>query len=248
MEIIVTFASTWWIADCYCRSVVMRGLVFMAVGLLWGCTGKPVPEVPSLAPPNPDEIDFMSGTSVPGDVRGGPGAVEPGAQVWLAPLDQPVAPTVAAAAADGSFATMMMVFPGEEVRIQARLDDLRSDPVDVLVGAGAIVRPSADCLTLSPALELAMGEVAVGDSATASIEVDNACGAEVQIGGIRLRAPSTSVFIDTIGPLVVADGTTGTIDITFRPDASGLSEEVVILDVTAPEMDRRPVTVFGFGQ
>jgi hypothetical protein len=219
----------------------MRRFAYIAV-LLVGCSVSPIPDPPNLQPPDLSRIMVETGTSVPG-LLGEPGAVEPGADLWVVNLDTMEPPVTIVTDPDGGFDSGgIPAFVGQELRLQARMGALRSDPVDFLVGGGEIVRPTASCLVLEPTLELALEA-----EMTTSIQIANDCGSPARIDAIRLRAPSAAIAIETASPLDIADGGSATIDIFFRPDASGLLEEIVILDVTLPEIDRRVVTAFGVG-
>ncbi len=213
----------------------------LAIALLTACGVTPVPEPPNLSPPDASLITFETGTSVPG-FTGEAGALEPGADLWVANLDSMEPPVVITPEADGSFDATgsVMAFPGQELRLQARMGDLRSDPVDISVGGGEIVRITADCLFLEPDLEAALVP-----GSTTSVRIDNACGAEARIEAIRLRAPEPLITVETAAPLVIGDGTSATLEISLDASASALTEEVVILDITAPETDRRAITVYG---
>ncbi|NOY93984.1 MAG: hypothetical protein GXP55_22605 [Deltaproteobacteria bacterium] len=216
----------------------MRFFVYILI-LAAGCVGTPVPEPPNLTPPDPALVEVNVG-SVPG-ITGQPGALEPGTELWIANLDNMDPPTRIPTRDDGSFRDDSFVAaPGQELRLQARRGAERSIPVDVRAGGGEVMRPTAGCLVLRPALELNLD-----DPETASrVVIENGCGVDARIDDIRLRAPSASIRVDTAPPLMIPDGASANITLSLLPDATGLTEEVLILDVSAPETDRRPVTVF----
>lgn len=220
-----------------------------------GCDINPVPEPPSSAPVDPPdteqvtlEPDFMMGSDDV-DVRGGPGAASPGHQVWAVNLDGTAPPTVTDVNDDGSFAMTLSGFAGDELRLQVRLQERRSDPVDVIVpatGGPAIIaeRPLAGCLLLDPPLELLLPKPEGTEPPAAVLVIENRCDADVVLGDQRLRVASP-VFAIEAADAVIAPGGFG--QVVVRAYGEPGTEEVLLLHVDAPEAERRPVTLVSQG-
>jgi hypothetical protein len=171
-----------------------------------------------------------------------PGAVgPPEATLYLVNLDTDTDPVEVTPEHDGSFTSIIAGEAGEEIRIQVRLDDQRSIPVDFWILEHGIIpaeRPLAGCLTTSPAFELE-----ASGPGRATIDIVNDCDEQVDLEGIRSRRAASGLII-TSAPTGVAPGTRDQIEISFDMPWSTGSEEVVLIEIAAPRSDRRPITVF----
>jgi hypothetical protein len=220
-------------------------------GLAAGCVVSPVPQPPPLG------LD-VEGTTMDVDacpacdvrlveVRGPAGSVTgDGVELWVVNLDSTARPQTHPVEDDGSFAVMLEAAPGQELRFQARREEQRSDPVDI-VGAedGSVTLVShalEPCFSLEPRLELDFGVLA----GPRSIDLASDCEAEVEIE-VRLRAPSTA-FVIGESPSSLSSGEAGALTVT-RPSGmpDGLTEEILFVEVVAPERDRRAVTLIATG-
>lgn len=225
---------------------LLGALLFFSCGLT-ACVATPIPDPPSLDPPDLDRI-YEAGTSAGEiDIDGMAGAVDPGAVVVAVNLDAMDPPVRVEADIDGGFSMIVPGFPTHLVRMHAELDDARSPPVDfVATGGGTPVPfdpPLADCLTIP--VELAFGRVAIGATDTVSIPIANDCAADVEIDAIALRVPTAGLNVVTAAPLTVAASTEAVIEVEVAPASAGPLEEVLLLSIAAPEMGRRAVTLRG---
>lgn len=210
-----------------------------------GCVGTPLPQPPALEAPRAERIDYdVTGSTL--RFFGAPGTVAPGIPtLWVVDLDAAEDPLLVPVAADGSFASGLAVRDGDEIRMQARDGDARSRPVDVRVPvSGEIVRPTEGCLLLDPPFELRFDDTSAGAGSEGVILVTNTCGVEARIETADLRRPARFAVSTTV-PLVIPDGGSAELTIEFTPGSSGLHEEILFLQVSSPEADRRPITLEG---
>jgi len=219
--------------------VLVRLIAALLLCVLPACVGTPVPQPPALEEPDPTQL-FNAST---GGFIGGPGAVPEGDQLWIAPLDVPVDPVLTPVEPDGSFTSSLSVEPGQEVRIQARGGEGRSRPIDLIASNPAeIVRATEGCLLLDA--ELLFPTTRAGDSAERNLRVSNECGSDVTLT-LALRRADAQWDTGAPGAMTIADGEARDLPITYRPDTIGLNEEILFVEVTAPEADRRVVTLSG---
>jgi hypothetical protein len=218
-----------------------------AVGLwLSGCGVSPQPE-----PPGIDITRIVldqAGANVV--LQGSPGAVTPGASV-LTSLDlSSTAPASSiSVAADGSFSVTSSGALDDEYRLQAFADELRSEPVDVtgvmgFVAGGHVAaapRPLVDCFLLDPALEL--GPLAAG--ASAKVTMTNRCAGDVTVGGVTVRIGSAWSVAAPAMPIVVPVQGTASFTATYAPHPGDALDDVVFVEISAPEVGRRPITLRG---
>jgi hypothetical protein len=217
----------------------------LAVGLFAaGCVISPKPEPPE-AEPSLDLGATVVDTQVIGnlDLRGEPGAAgPPGATVRAYPLgsDAPMQETTVAA--DGSFLLEGLAFDGEEVRVQVLTSTSRTEPVDLVMDLTwgppvPATRPLADCLELTPALELDLAE-------QQAVQVMSTCAEDVTLAAPapRRALPELELGADQTWPVTLAPGEQLTITVVLTA-APGFDEEIFFIEATAPTADRRPITV-----
>lgn len=227
----------------------MKGWLLLLAGL-GGCTVSPVPEPPTL---DPTQLD---GTPVGCDAicvprvmtfTGRPGAAPAGVALWGGSLDEDLPASTTTVAADGSFAFDVEGLPAHEFRL-AVLDGA-SLPVDVVVADDHTValapRPFAACLSVRPEVELDFGAIDPGGSAPGDVVLENDCDDDVVVEGARVRASGSAFALDDAGPFTVAAGARESVRLTFAPAEVGVAREAVVLDVSAPERDRRAVMLVG---
>jgi hypothetical protein len=224
----------------YLRHVV----ALMPIVMVTSCGISPKPEPPDSVP----IIDLSQVTAQePSDgnplaIEGGPGAADPpGAVVRATNLDSQSPPLDGEVAEDGSFSLDLELMFGDEIRLQVIDGAHRSEPADFVVGSGKSPalppsRPLENCWRLSPAKQANVETVS-------SIVVRNDCEEEVSVEAPWSRR---SVAGLTIGdaltwPAVMAPG--ASITVTFEVPPAEF-EEVVFLRSTAPETDRRPITLY----
>lgn len=227
-----------------------RWLALVAMALV-GCGVDPIPEPPA-TPKLVGDVVTEPCTACDGQTRihAGPGSALDADTIWVADLDRPSPFAVAPVAADGSFEVFIGAIEGDELRLQARRADLRSVPVDLTMPASGVLepaeRPLADCFTL--ALELALDDTQVAQSSATTVRVEHDCAAPLTVDSIALRAPSVDLSVSAPGtPIVLAPGDFLDVAVDFHPTTTGLREEVLIVDVSSPAVDRRAVTLFGHG-
>lgn len=218
------------------RSTLHTWLALLPL-LLWGCVGTPQPDPPNL---DPHLVDL--GTERGGEVTliGSPGAVTPaGATLHITNLDSDLPPVVVAPAPDGSFSTAIPGAADDELRMQVRHEDRRSIPRDVLVledGLQLAVRPLADCFTTEPHLELAAPL-----SGTVDVTLVNDCDEALEISRVEPRTAGSGLSV-IAAPGEVPPGSSATVTLELSPPWSEGSEEILLIEVAAPEPDRRPIT------
>lgn len=215
------------------------GAVFRVLPILFACcTVTPVPDPPNL---DPDLVTVNVEGSVP-YVVGDVGSADPLAEAWGVDLEGGSAAVTAAIGADGSFRLGPLGRPGGEIRLQVRTASARSEPIDASVAPGIlapVTRPLDDCLTIAPPREAAL-------AATTVIAIANGCSGELVVDAIRLRAPVPAITIETAAPLRVAAGASAEIRVALTPGPTPI-EEILFLDVSAPEPERLPITLFRLG-
>ncbi len=184
-------------------------------------------------------------------LRGAAGAVSPGGSALdTLDLDGKAPAGAVTVATDGSFAVALAGVVTDAFRLQAFSDGLRSDPVDVqshtgLTGTptlGRVTPPLAGCFTTAPALEI--GPLAASSSTT--VVLINGCASPVTVGAISLRAGSPAFTLGVPAtPLVIPKGSSSTFTVTFAPHAGDPIEDVVFVEIDAPEAGRLALTVRG---
>jgi hypothetical protein len=219
------------------------------------CGINPVPEPPSgepIAPPAIDNITvypFQIMTEGNISIHAGPNTAEPGSTLWAMNIDGTGPAVTTKVHDDGSFALEITAGSGDEVRLQVRSGQQRSKPIDVIIPSEEgpptlAVRPLAGCLSLEPAFELELPPPAGSQPPSASILIKNRCSSDVLFSNIHLRVPSEA-FAVLPSELTIAPGNTAEVVVQVFGDAP--REEILLLETQAPELDRRPITLFGQG-
>jgi hypothetical protein len=120
----------------------------------------------------------------------------------------------------------------------------RSNPLDVVIGPDNTqptlsARPLSSCLLLTPALQI--------DVSTANaVHVENRCTQPVQMQAPAARRNVAGLQVGAGGswPAVIAPSTSIDVSIVFHPSAAA-DEEIVFIEASSPQRDRRPITVRG---
>jgi hypothetical protein len=211
--------------------------------LLAGCVVGPLPEPPQVELDADKVLTTDPSHRGPG-LWGQPEAASPaGAVVRLYPLDSAQAPLEAVVEDDGSFTFNLSPATGDELRLQVIAEAGRSRPVDLVVaGSGddrhlrPATRPLGSCFLLDPeaALDLDQGR---------TITIDNRCAEELRIDEPALRRPIDGLVVGGAHswPLRLAPGDSLTVEL--EPSAELDQEEILFIRASAPEVDRRPITV-----
>lgn len=177
-------------------------------------------------------------------IAGSAGAATPGATLRALNLDRDVPVTSATVKPDGSFITSVLASTGDELRLQAVLDGMRSTPADYLYtssgGDQLTPSPRLDCLVLSPGFDLD-----VPASGSVRLRVDNSCGAAVILTNPRFRSGGRFA-VDTSFPVELPAGGEGNLDARLTSPGA---EDVLFLDVTqGAQTLRYPIGLFAAQQ
>jgi hypothetical protein len=237
----------------------MRWWIVLGIGLAstaLGCGVSPQPEPPSARPKlDADSVLFDPKTIIVDAVAfiGEPGAVVPAeGDVVVINLDSTGPPVVRPVESDGSFQLVIAGKPDDEYRFQIRSPKGRSQPID-LVGdvsgalLGPVPHPLADCLTLTPALELEFASVKVASTLERTIVIRNDCASPLSFAASSFRT-SIPAFVQVVAaPGSLAPGAQASVTLRFAPQSLGPVEEVFFVEVPLPDRDRRPISLFGTG-
>jgi hypothetical protein len=222
--------------------------ILAALVLGAGCIFTPVPEPPNLEPPDVDRIVVNTSRQVGTyEIAGGDGAATPSTILWTINLDTEDPPVTTEVADDGSFSLLVAADPGDELRLQSRRDEVRSEPVDAVVTDTGALRRSVvqGCIALEPTFEVDLGTAATDETIHGAVELTNNCAEEIEVVAARLRVETAPFDVATTTPLGIAIGESAVIETLFSPVAIGVHEEVLLLEVGATTIDRRAVTLFG---
>lgn len=222
-------------------SDVLRLVLTLA---LFGCAVSPQPTPPNLDPQRIMGTGGPEAVSQP-TVNGAAGAVDPAeGAVVLTNLDRDVAPVAEPVRADGSFVITVAGALTDELRLQVRSGDVRSEPLDVVSIDGEVYmeaeRPLAGCFMVDPAYELDFG--VVRSSARRSIELRNDCPDRVELAP-RFRMGSTAFSLEGM-PSGVDPGERVEVIVVASAPVGAIDEETLLIEVSAPMVDRRPITLF----
>lgn len=230
-----------------------RGAVVSALlaVLLGGCVVSPQPSPPVREP-------FLDGgrVSVSGDVmelvdqvtlNAEAGAVAPaGGVIVVTNLDTLDAPVIADVNPDGSFVVTVVARTDQVLRMQVKQGELRSKPADLLL-AGSPISGTHRTLDHLPCLEIEPDAWVSFEDAGGSrdVVVRNTCDDDVSIEAPHLRRGVAPFSVSPEAPFVVPAG--GSTVVTVRADGGDVDgderEDVLFLDVTAPEPGRRALTL-----
>lgn len=238
------------------RFVLLLSALLLAGLLGPACSLRPQPEPPPVDPGPVIDADLLTATPtspsamVSGNIEGAPGASPAGALLRGYNLERSDAPAETVAAPDGSFLLLLDVIEGEEVRLEVLADEARSKPLDVIIGSGISnptrsVRALADCLSIAPALELDLGQVGSA-MVERNIVIANGCSFEVTVGAVGMRAPMDGLTVTFAQPMPIASGASAPVLIQYQAPTGllGAVEDVLLIEVVAPQRDRRPITIF----
>lgn len=178
-------------------------------------------------------------------VNGAIGAVDPAeGAVVLTNLDRDAAPVAEPVRADGSFVVTIAGAITDELRLQVRSGDVRSEPLDVVSIDGETYmeadRPLAGCFTADPAYELDFG--VVRGTARRRVTLRNDCPDRVEMTP-RFRMGSTAFTLEGM-PTALDAGERAEVTIVASVPDGAIDEETLLIEVTAPMTDRRAITLF----
>jgi hypothetical protein len=175
-------------------------------------------------------------------LKGEPGAVEPAEGVVVVTnLDSADAPVIAEINRDGSFLAAVDASTAQVLRIQVKQGERRSEPVDLLL-AGEPIEATQTMLAHLPCLTIEPAAWVVLEAGERDVVVRNTCAEEVSIGAPRLRRGAGPFGVSPAEAFVVPAGESAAV--TVRADGEGVErEDVLFLEVTAPEPGRRVLTL-----
>ncbi|WP_437562079.1 hypothetical protein [Sorangium sp. So ce542] len=221
-----------------------RGAVVSALlaVLLGGCVVSPQPSPPvldgALVGVKDEPMVLVDQIAL----EGKPGAITPAEGVIVVTnLDTLDAPVVADVNPDGSFIATVMARTEHVLRMQVKQGELRSEPADLRLAGPSSTEKTLDHL---PCLELTPGAWVTfeADGGARDVVVRNGCAEGVSIEAPRLRRGAAPFSVSPEAPFVVPPG--GSTVVTVRADGDGDErEDVLFLDVTAPEPGRRALTL-----
>ena len=165
-------------------------------------------------------------------IAGLPGAATPGASVRVLDLDTRDPAVSTTAASDGSFALLVPVRSGDELRLQAQTGGARSEPVDLIYRSVELAdtlepSPRHDCVTLDPGFELAFA-----GSVSRSLRVQNACSGPIVLSAPRFRLDGADFELESVLPLTLPAGSEGLLDLTLLRPAPPAREDVLFVDIS----------------
>jgi hypothetical protein len=221
-------------------------VVVLALGA--GCLGTETGN-----PPAAPEVDVsriaLTDTPAGVEVSGVAGAIDPGGgTVRIVNLDGVAGLVISDVAADGSFSAVVEGSGADLIRLQARLGDLRSPPIDFQTVI--FPTPASDCVDVEPAsLAADYGTLAIGEPGVVTVGLVNGCGAEITVTSARMRFADPAFAIGgPVPPWPIADGGRATVDVTLTPAGVGETEDVLIVDVLVPpDPGTVAITLYGEG-
>jgi len=213
--------------------------------LLAGCgpgAATPVPEPPAL---QTDKIGIPAMIAVAGGtltLQGAAGAAPPHATILVTDLDATTAAVATSAAEDGRFAITVPTNDGDEQRLVALVDGVRSRPFDFKSVANALVEsPRPSCLTVTPGLL-----ASVRANSKVSFKFENSCNGVVTLQAPRSRTGDAAVSFDTQFTASIASGASASFVVNVAASAAPTLDEVVFIDVAVEgQTIRYPLGVYG---
>jgi hypothetical protein len=220
-------------------ALVLSVVAVASIGMV-SCSGTPQPNPPSL---DASRIGSTRSTQL----LGTPGAIEPpDAELWITPLDTASDPQLVMPRPDGSFAATALEGAWQRLQPKLRIGDrtLRGPILDIEV-TDVITLPPLSLPCWRVPFEEEAPDTMVGGASEIAIEIVNDCAEPLVIGAAAPRRASEVTVIET--PTEIAPGARAAVRALFAPIAEGEREEVVIVDLASPSVERRWVTVFGTG-
>ncbi len=225
----------------------LRSLACLLLLLVTACAINPQPTPPNLDPALVSLDHGEAERFFPGArIVGAPGSVlVPNGVIAAIPLDSDAPTAIEPINPDGSFDVSAAAGPGEEVRLETRNGNERSEPVDLVIGAGGLTaasRPFADCLVLRLIEETDI----LGVGGRLHFELGNAC-QETMTLSASLRTDPAGWDLREV-PASLESGETIEIEVGLDSTPAQV-EQTLILDVESEDgtSDRRAGTFFAAG-
>jgi hypothetical protein len=221
-------------------------ILALATALTGGCVVSPQPSPP--LEPILDGDGIVLGMTIEGlnegeiTFEGVPGTVEPAkGLVVVTNLDTTEAPRLSEVREDGSFLVSISGLVEHSFRFQVKLDEGRSQPVDVrLSDRSTETGPARDelpCLEVEPSAWVSF----LSEEETHNIVVRNGCDSDVSLDPPRLRRGRAS-FLVNAATAVVSAGESAVITVRAG-DGREEREDVLFLDIPGPVATRRALTL-----
>jgi hypothetical protein len=228
--------------------------VLAAAWLCAACSVSPKPEPPITTGKPPTLDDSLvscrapdGGTAAEGAVLivGGPGSVDPGQGVVRAfNLEGTAPPVDVDVADDGSFEFELGAEPGDEVRLEVIGVEASSGPSDLtIVELGAALEsvepPLSGCLEVTTGALMWLAPEQQGE-----VQVVDYCGRDIELARPRLRSDRDHLEVGgALGwPLTLEKNEPIRFQVQATEGEPG-DECVFFVEATAPEIDRRAVSV-----
>lgn len=223
-----------------------RWISLGVVGLLGACGVSPKPEPPITVPKPPtfEAVPVVEADQGSTRVRlvGEPLTVDPGGgMLRVYNLETADPPAEAPIREDGGFDIVLPASPGDEVRLE--VDSVGSAPRDwIVTEAGEPLRevdhPLGDCLSVTP------GIVFLKPGSSETVTVEDTCGVGIELSAPRTRGEAGAFELGSAEswPMSLVAGRA--VELTAGADKGSIGDEAIyFVEATAPEADRRAITV-----
>ena len=214
----------------------LLALLGLAVALVAGCVGNPVPLPPTFGPVDPTKVGGSTQETTGATlVSGFADASDPGAEVLGWNLEQ-LGPAVGAAVAeDGSFELPLAYTHGDELRLVTAHPggavEGRAEPTDVIAAVGAFTTPDR------PACVMLDAHLALDATRAGVVEIVNACGEEITLDSVALRNGEASFEITGGVRATIPDGARAEIGVRALGDSE--LEDILFVHISARGSPRR---------
>lgn len=179
-------------------------------------------------------------------ISGETGAVDPAeGTVVVTNLDNAEPPVRTDVRDDGTFSLEAAGEDGDVFRIEAIVEGVRSDPVDRRANEEdrelqPVMRPLADCFVTDPKARLAF----TGDARDAQVAIDNGCDERLELETPRLRTDRSDFAVEPTEAFELAPDATANVEVRLQEELSEGDHAILFIEVTSPQRDRRPVTLY----
>ena len=227
-------------------------LAVAAFASLASCVVSPQPLPPSIDV-SKLTVDPTSGTI---RIHGNAKAVTGGATLSALAATGTAAATQAHVAADGTFDAVVTPDPANIYRLEASLNGLFSEPVDISVPnvngfaaglAEKAAEPYASCLHVQPSPVAVAGDVHLGATTSIAVDLQNGCAQDLAIDDAHLRNGGAGFGLDTAAPLTIPMGQTQAVSLHFKPATASSVDDLLVLHFTGTDPGFVLVTVRGTG-